>query len=457
MPVLAGVAAACFASSLGLVYAAWRVAGRVLALRFLVACLWFVYFPLRLLVLQSDRSSPYVHPIVRSSTDADLVWAWLVSTLGLAALVLGGWVVQRVRFPSPRPRAKLLRADYVLFAVIGLAIGVALPLLGATSGFLSNVAQLALFGTAGLVFIDVRARRVRLASVVVLVVALLLGAASSFKEATVLPVVAWGIGALAATGKVRTRLLVLLGIVALVGYLGVEGRRIAYQAGESPDLLTAAWRAATAYDLRIGRPTDAPFSGLDAVGNVARGISRRVSGPESLLLLREKVPDEIPFQRGRSLVQPALSIVPGIERVIPLEYRQLSLGRYFTVNFWSLQPREDPSSQALTVPGDGYLNFGLFGLVGVSMMFGLAIGLYDRRYPPDDAFGVAMFAFAGLVALGIERNVAYVLVTLVIRVGVAELLAGLGSLRVRGRSIGSAGPERGSPPSTLAPDPMGRR
>src|SRR4029079_16542579 len=111
------------------------------------------------------------------------------------------------------------------------------------------------------------------------------------------------------------------------------------------------------YDLKTGLRAQQPNAGA-AVNNLLGGVVNRTARADALMVLRAKTPSVIPFQRGKLLWEPAASAIPGAGSALGLELNQLSLGGYFAPRFWSVNPNEDHSSQAITVPGDLYLNFG---------------------------------------------------------------------------------------------------
>jgi hypothetical protein len=101
---------------------------------------------------------------------------------------------------------------------------------------------------------------------------------------------------------------------------------------------------------------------------------------------------------------------------------ELSLGRYFATRFWSVNPNSDGSAQAITMPGDLYLNFGGVGVALGMLAIGLLVGFVDRQFASATAFGAGVLAYVGIHLFSVESNVAYVLVTAGIRVGVVFVL-----------------------------------
>ena len=74
------------------------------------------------------------------------------------------------------------------------------------------------------------------------------------------------------------------------------------------------------------------------------------------------------------------------------------------------------------MPGDLYLNFGGIGVVIGMLAIGLLVGFVDRAFASATAFGAGVLAYVGIHLFSVESNVAYVLVTSAIRLGVVFLL-----------------------------------
>lgn len=222
----------------------------------------------------------------------------------------------------------------------------------------------------------------------------------------------------------------IVGAVAVVfAFTAIQGQRSSSASGRPLAPADALIAGLTHYNLAYGVPQE--YRGLGIVGNVLNGILFRMKGADYFMVITEQVPNSVPFQQGRTLWQPILSTVPGAELVVPLrpEYRQLSLGRYVNQTFISGPSRQDPSSQSMTYPGDLYLNFGAWGvLIGMIVIGGL-LQLLDKYMRIDGPVSAGAFAFAGIPMLGLERNLAYTLVTTGIRIGIVLMLYRIISLR----------------------------
>ena len=396
---------------------------------------WMVYYPIRLLVVMSNRQSDAVHFITYYATDADLTWVWLVSGAGFTALLVGHALATFV--PVNEVRASTTRGQYQGIAVAALALTMASNYVGSASGLLGNASLLYLFGIGGLAFTDASEQRLRLSTMSILGVAILLGTATSFKELAVLPVAAWMIGYFVGSPRVRWFAILTTMVLGLIGYLGVEGQRISSKG----NIVSAAWNALTRYDLTLKFEGDHRKSAGEMVSDITGSMSARTSGVEAMLLFRRDVPTVVPYQHGASIFEPAINIIPGVGRLHTTKFTQLSLGRWYNVNFYTSNPETDPSSQALTVMADFYLNWDVLGILIGMMLLGAAARLFDAKMPANSAFGVASFAYVGTAFAGIERNVAYYLVTIGIRVAIVAALVVI---------LGATAPQVIGAPSRLA-------
>lgn len=392
---------------------------RFLCIASVLGVSWAVWFPLRLFVIQLDREGIALHPAVRTASDGDLAVVWLLGVLGFASFAIGVLAIRRRRgrgvaepfIPS------LSRRAYLLITVIGLVVSWAQVLAHVSSGILGEAAAIFLFGIAGVAFVDARDRRWSWAVPVLVGVAVMLGTATWFKETAIAPVIAWAFGSVLGGLRVSRLRAVLAVMIALGAFAAVQGQRLT--GGSNP--VEGARIALFDYDLKTGLPDHQPNTGA-AASNLIGGVLNRVAGSDALLVVRAKTPAVIPFQRGKTLWQPAASVVPAVGSVLGLDLNQLSLGGYFATNFWSVNPAEDRSAQAITMPGDFYLNFGILGLALGMFTVGLLVGIAERRFPSGTAFGAGALAYAGLRLATVESNVAYAVVTAGIRFGVVFLV-----------------------------------
>ncbi|MUH52001.1 MAG: hypothetical protein F2789_12415 [Actinobacteria bacterium] len=437
--VMGGLALALVALLMSIWYvAAYRYVSRLKHRRiptalWVMTLFWMIYYPIRLLVIMSNRHSHAVHFITYYATDADLAWVWLVSGAGFAALLVGNALTSFV--PVSPLRASTGRGQYQGIALAALVLTLASNYVGSASGLLSNAALLYLFGIGGLAYSDALERRLRLSTLSLLGVAILLGAATSFKELAVLPVVAWIIGYFVGSPRIRWFAVLATALVGLMGYLGVEGQRIS----GGGNIVSEAWNALTRYDLTLKFQGDHRKNAGEMVTDITSNMSARTSGVEAMLLLRRDVPDRVPYQHGASIFEPAVNMIPGVSRLHTTKFTQLSLGRWYNINFYTSNPQTDPSSQALTLMADFFLNWDVLGIAIGMMFIGAATRLYDMKFPANSGFGVAIFAYVGTAFAGIERNVAYFLVTIGIRLAIiAVVIVILGAAEPRQAGAGDA-------------------
>jgi hypothetical protein len=408
------VSLAVYALLLG---ALFRTSPRSLCVANVFGILWAIWFPLRLLVIQADRRGIALHPVVRSASDGELVVVWMLSLLGFAAFVLGVQVARRHGSASARFVPDLRRNAYIVIAVAGLVASWALVLMHVHSGVTAEAGNIFLLGIAGAAFVDARDRRWSWVVPVLVGAGALIGTVTWFKSTAMAPIIAWAFGSILGGVRMsRLRMLVAV-VVALGAFATVQGERLT---GGS-NLVAAAHAALFDYDLKTGLPAQQPNPGA-AANNLLGGVVNRTAGADALMVLRAKTPSVIPFQRGKLLWEPAASAIPGAGSALGLEVNQLSLGGYFATRFWSVNPNEDHSSQAITVPGDLYLNFGGIGVALGMLAFGLLVGCVDRAFASTTAFGAGVLAYVGIHLFSVESNVAYVLVTSAIRLGVVFVL-----------------------------------
>lgn len=380
------------------------------------AVVWVITFTLRLLQITLAPDVRYHHPIVFDATDASKVGMWILSTVGFAAFWVGSRggsrIVKRIRLAEVRlPRHAVLTLSYVF-----LLISYGLVLSGLTSGLLDNIGQFYLFIIAYGSFQSARANRSIGPEIGVVLAAALLAVLFGYKEFAVLPVLSWILGQWAGGRRVLSLGGVVVVLIGSFFYIGVQSQRTAVLLNEDPSFLPALEQGLTKYDLVIGTYQDK--SGLAILSNPAAALASRLAGVDSLFVIQARTPSVIPYQGGRTLWQPTLSIVPGASRFLDPELSNLSLGGYFTQKYWSLRPEFDDSFQAPTVPGEFYMNFGVYGLVFGMTLFGLLYSAVDERTRVISPTAVGLFAYAAFPLLAIERNVAYVLVTGAIRYAV---------------------------------------
>jgi hypothetical protein len=424
---LQGVALAGF--SLQLVVAGYIIRrSRIVSICGLFSILWLIYFPVRLAARSFGGTSMYYFPAVNSATSSQLEWMWLLTTAALTAFLAAG-ILTTLHPPSlVRPsvvRSALTHGDFLIAGILGEGVTVGLYVLNASSGILGNVSSLTLFGIAGASYHEQRqsdGQRRLFGSLPLMLVTLAFGYLAGQKEAALSPVAAYVVGRAGAGGAFRPRYVIASLLVVGLAFGTIQGERDAALYGRViRNPFTALRIGLTQYDLAHGEPKH--FAGIDILFNTANGVLYRLKGADYLIAIAAKVPSEVPFQEGRSIWEPALSVVHGSQSLLTLapQYRQLSLGRYVDQTFISDDPAADASAQSPTIPGDLYLDFGSNGvIIGMFILGGLYFG-FDRRYSIDNPTGTAVFAFAGLPLLAVDGNVAYILVTAGLRLAIAYL------------------------------------
>ncbi len=397
------------------------IAMRRMALTVTIGFAWMVYFTLRMLVTQSDRTNLNENEIVRAAGDESFVWAWLLSTAALAAFAAGAALVG-----AGKPSAKFvpdLSIDTLFwFATIGLFGRTAMVFGNVASGFIENIMSLYLLAFAALGYHSVTVPNVRRRLYVLVAIASSLGVLTSFKEAAVIPIAALAVGMAGAGVKLGPKRVGLMLGLGLAVFLAIQGNRFAFDDGEPISLFEGPIVALTKYDFESGVRAEPGRTTLDAATSVAKGMSRRFGGVTAVILLREQVPGEIDHLGGDSIWQPAVSAIPVVSGQVDLDFRILSLGRYFTTTFIAPDQQENTSSQAITMLGDLYLNFGDAGVLIGFLLWGVFVGGIDRTFPPTSATRVGAIVYLGHVLIGIERNVAYLGVNVAIRLTILLLV-----------------------------------
>ena len=446
---LGAVAVAGTAIQLLVTWALIRSAAHRASLTSAFAVAWLVMFTFRLVQISVAPDLRYNHPAVFGADDATKMLFWALTTVGLVVFWLGVEGARRIVPAKPLPEVSLPRHAVVALFYLFLGISYALALSGLTNGFLQNLAQFYLFVIAYASFQSAQAQRSIGPELGVVFAASLLALTFGYKEFAILPVLAWLIGQWAARKRVVSVGALAVVLIGAVFYVGIQAQRTAAVLGENASFVPAVSRGLTDYDLATG--TYLHKQGPEVLYNAVAAVGARLAGVDSLFVIRARTPDVIAFQHGKSLWQPALSVVPGTSRLLSPDFSSLSLGRYFTIRYWSLDPDHDASSQAVTITGDFYLNWGVTGVIVGLLLFGLLYSAIDQRAPVSSATAAGLFAFAALPMLAIDRNVAYLLVTAAIRyaVGLIMILI-LRSWSSRWSGGGSeAGTEADSPGASL--------
>ena len=403
------------------VYLARSVMRRGLALSVWIGFAWIVYFTIRLVFTQYDRGNLNENEIVRAAGDAAFVWAWIITTLGLGAFVLGV-AMSGARHASRRSIPDFNVKTLLGFATIGLLGRYAMVFGNIASGFIENIMSLYLLAFGALGYHAVTNPAVRRPLYTLVALASMVGILTSFKEAAIIPIAALAIGMSAAGFKVGLKRLFMLVGFGLFVFLTVQGNRVAFDEGENIPIYMGGIAAFTDYDLEAGVRAEEGRGAGGALVDTMQGMSRRFGGVTSIVVVHERVPEDVEFLGGKSLWQPAASSVPLLPAYLDLEFNVLSLGRYFTTTFIADDQEENASSQAITMVGDLFLNFGNAGVVIGMLLWGLVIGRLDKLAGPSSATRVGALVYLGHILVGVERNVAFLAVNGAIRVMVLLLV-----------------------------------
>jgi len=439
---LLSVAAGCASIAAALVVLVMGRSG-VMSVRGIFSLTWFVFFPVRLISISVDRDSVRYYQSVRGASHRDLIWIWLLTTAAFVAFVVGAVLIERWRPPVPRVDEEAFSySDFLALCIIGTFLYAALDLGGIASGILGTVATISLFGIAGASYCEIkRLTTHRYLSAIFVVINSGLGYRAGFKEALLLPIAAWIVGRFVGGQRLRARYVVLAVLTVCIGFAAIQGLRVGRVASESDtNPISATLRGLTKYSLTDGERHS--YQGVEIVGNVANGILFRLKGVDYLMEIMDAVPDRVSYQYGRSLWQPALSVVPGSSDLFSLDpdYRQLSLGRFVTTRLiFESSQTDNRSSQSMTFPGDLYLNFGSVGIILGMGLLGVAFGAFDVLFRVSGPMTTGILVMAGLPLVAVERNLAYVIVTSVIALGVIAVTV---VVIPRGRALVTRGRER---------------
>lgn len=446
------VAVASFVIQTLTAYQIIRVRERALSISSIFAGLWIIYFPLRLLAIIFGGQSLYDFPPVRTASPQQLILACEVLCAAFVLFLIGQVLTNRaLPFRASVDTVRITHRQFFAVGISGIVITAGLFLFNAVSGIASNVGDLFLFAIAGMSYLERNSTRRLPVSLLLVLVAVAFGYTNGFKSLLLLPVVAWVLGRIGAGDRVRVRYIVVVAGATAIAFGVIQGERDAVLAGQpTQNPITALQLGLVSYDLAHGTPAN--YQGIGVVGNVVNGVLYRLKGADYYLVIAAAVPSTVPYQDGRSLWEPALSVLPGAKQFLGLapEYRQLSLGRYIDQVFVSENPTQDQSSQSATEPGDLYLNFGIAGVMVGMLILGVLYGLFDRAFTIVGPVSAGVAAFAGLPLVALDGNVAYILVTCGVRLAIcAALLFALSASHRRGSHNDPAEPRRTVLPGRL--------
>ena len=435
------VAVASFVLQLFTAYEITRVRSRLLSISSVFAALWIIYFPLRLLVITFGGPLPYYFPSVKAASSDQLILVCEVTTAVFLLFLIGRLFANRIlHLKGTVDDVHMMYRQLFIVGVAGVSITATLSTFHLSSGILSNVGDVSLFAIAGASYMEATAGRKSYASPSLLLVAVAsaFGYLNGFKLLMLMPVAAWLIGRAGAGDQLRLRYIVVVAAATTVAFGIIQGERDTTLAGRpAPNPIAALKSGLTSYDLASGVPAD--YQGVGIVGNVANGVLYRLKGADYYIVITDRVPSSVPYQHGRSLWEPALSILPGAKQFLDLEpqYKQLSLMGYADQIFF-LQTLH-PVAESMTEPGDLYLNFGIAGVMVGMLILGMLYGMFDRAFMIKGPVSAGVVAFAGLPLIEVDPNIAYILVTCGLRLGICVVLLTWISLSQRRPSLTEPG------------------
>lgn len=427
------VALVAFSIQVLTAYEIIRARERILSISSAFGVIWLIYFPLRLLVLTFLGPSPYDFPAVVAATPAQLVSAWEVISAAFLLFLVGQLLANRtIRI---RRSVDNVRMTYGQVFAVGL-VGVVIQTLWSTFqinwGILHIVGDVAVFAIGGTSYLEAKAKKRPYASpsLLLVVAASAYGYLNGYKLLMLMPVGAWLIGRAGAGDRLRLRHVVVLAAATAVAFGIIQGERDALRNGRpAANPISALQVGLSSYDLASGAPAD--YHGVGLVGNALSGVFFRLKGADYYITISDSVPSRVPYQHGRSLWEPALSILPGAKQFLGLEPEYQSLSLMVYSNQVIFGRTGSPVAESVTQPGDLYLNFGSAGVMVGMLILGLLYGAFDRAFIIKGPVSAGVVAYAGLALLEVDPNVAYILVTSGLRLGICLLLLAWISLSQR--------------------------
>lgn len=400
-----------------------RLVGRRMSVSVVFAFMWVGYFSVRMCVIQLRPHDDNLYPLLRNAPRAELIWTW-IAIIGSLAMFMTG-----VAFSRPWRASRLVIpriSDRLIFSygTGALAVRMVVGLGHIHSGLAEHVSDSYLVMLCAMSARSIQDPRLARRAKTMLAFAALAGYLSGFKEQAVIPFLCYFVGTVAGGRKVRPKSAFIAVMVGITVFVSIQGARVAGDLGDPsfppPDPITVL----TKYNLESGLRQKTDRSVSDALIDTGRALSRRFGGADALVLLHRKAGIREPFQKGKTIWQCAISILPGIASFIHLDFPLLSLGHWFSDHYVTERPGEDPSSQAITMPGDLYLNYGTIGLILGMLLLGLMYGAIDRMFPPNTPLMAGFAFYVCYPLIGLERNLAYPLVGTAIRVGVILFFLG---------------------------------
>jgi len=359
----------------------------------------YALFYLRGLYLHYELNQELLNPVVRDNLQY-LTRAMNYLTIGILAYVAAYVSPVARALGSAIPQARWLRmpADerQVLF-LYALAMGVSFlrivfpgivffsKTVAVIAIMVGNLSYLAMFLFTTAAFRKHwagQSRTLRLA-VILLLVQVALGLFSGYREPVAIALLTFLASYHYAGGRVRFWHIAAAGglVVFVITPLVLSFRVLTWTASSNVGGLQALMSAPeTMRNMVIARTGSAAPGAWDFFKQFAELISivvmARFHGPDSIITILARVPEELPFEWGRTLFfMPISALIP---RLLWPGKPDTGLGDYFRETFW----QGGGGSIAITQVGEFYLNFGVIGVVAGMAVLGIlhrAFYEYVRR------------------------------------------------------------------------------
>lgn len=164
---------------------------------------------------------------------------------------------------------------------------------------------------------------------------------------------------------------------------------------------------------------------------VAQLISRRFYGFDSLTLAVGLTPSVYPHQNGATLENLAAGLVP---RLLWPGKPQIGIGYWFAQVYWPVPQGATQVPQAVTHPGELWIDFGWAGVIVGMAALGLCYRFAVTAIRPgQSAAGTLLYPVVLLTVVVVDRDIPLVYVTLVQRLAVTAIVLAAGELIYRRR------------------------
>jgi hypothetical protein len=167
----------------------------------------------------------------------------------------------------------------------------------------------------------------------------------------------------------------------------------------------------------------------DALTSPLALTSHRLYGFDSMVLLVRYTPSEVPHQDGATLLNLAAGLVP---RIFWADKPNIGIGYWFGESYWGTPEGVPVVAQAITHPGELYVDFGVVGVIVGMAILGLWYRLaWEALRPRASAAAALIYTIVFATVVVVDRDLPLVYITLVQRLAVVGLF--LGALALIGR------------------------